>query len=222
MALAVLDLSPTARVATSSRVLSPAEWKALSGVIHLQAQAQAALEQAQVHACDSAVADMRARAERLERQLQKMVLLKALNLQVQHERELRDLRARFVETVLGCLRSLLLPTPPSFFARVQASAATMIGEASKLTLQVAAADEAAARAGLAVLASHVRVVVDPDLSPGQCFLETHFGRIQAGLTTQLEALGEALQPWWEGESSQDVQALEAALAHNRPGQEAVP
>lgn len=196
MALVVLELSPSARLSHDTRVLAPAQSRAVHGAHELGAQAGAALERACAQAREATTAEMRDRADKLERQLQRQLLLKTMNLQLEYERALRELRARFVETVLSSLEAMLTPLPPAYFARAQASAAAMLGADSAAVLHVAAADERAARAGLTAARDALRIEVDPDLEPGHAFLDTRFGRVQAGLPTQLEVLGEALRAWW--------------------------
>jgi flagellar biosynthesis/type III secretory pathway protein FliH len=199
MALAVLNLAPDCNLVSRSRVLSPHDWGAVSDVIRLRAQALAALEQAHRKAASAATEHLRQRALELEQRMQRSLLLKALALQHECERQQRALRERFVDSMMSCLNALLTPVPAQFFARVQASAAAMVGEAPALALHVSAHDEAAAREALGLHAERVQLVIDPDLAAGACFLETAFGRIQAGLATQLEGLKQALQGWWDGE-----------------------
>jgi flagellar biosynthesis/type III secretory pathway protein FliH len=198
MALAVLELSPTARVVSASRVLEALHWRAVADGAALRQEAEVALQRACELARERAADEVRARADALERRLHRQVLLKTMSLQLEHERALRDLRERFVQTLLSALQAMLTPLPPEFFARAHASATALLGTASEAVLHVSAADEQAARAGLARAGSPeaVRVEVDPDVEPGQCWLDTRFGRVQAGLHTQLEALNEALQTWW--------------------------
>jgi flagellar biosynthesis/type III secretory pathway protein FliH len=198
MALAVLNLSAAACVASDSRVLSPGQWQAVNDLAALREQAAVALTEARERAESRAMERARAEVISIEQRLQKGALLKALSLQIDFERAQRGLRAQFVQTVMTCLNEMLAPVPPAFFARVQASSVAMIGESSEVALHVAAIDEATAREGTA--SAPVRVVVDPDLAGGQCFLETRFGRIQAGLPTQLEALQQTLERWWSQEN----------------------
>lgn len=196
MALAVLELASATRVGSERRVLDAAQWRLVGDAAALRERAAAAVARAQDHARETVVEELRQRADQLERQVQKQLLLKTMNLQIEHERMLRELRSRFVETVLTSLRAMLTPLPPSFFARVHASAASMLGTDAQAVLHVSAVDEGAARLGLSAARDRVAIQVDPDLEPGQCFLSTRFGRVQAGLATQLEALGEALTAWW--------------------------
>jgi flagellar biosynthesis/type III secretory pathway protein FliH len=208
MALAVLNLSALSKLASPSRVLGGGEWQSLADVAQLRTQAVQALAQAREHDLAFAASQQQQQVADIEARLQKGVLLKALSLQIEFERLQREWRSQFVQTVMACVGAMLSPPPPAFFARVQASAASMLGDALDVTLHVAPSDEAAARQGLgAALAaakqSPVRIVVDPDLVLGQCFLESRFGRIQAGLPTQLEALNQALGRWW---ASADVDA----------------
>jgi type III secretion protein L len=199
MALALLKLSPAAQLASGSRVLGRIEAEAVASIAQLRASADAALAQARSQLAVTSAEQVQLLAAQTERRLQKGALLRLLGVQLEYERAVRQLRERFVDTVMSCLGSMLMPLPPAFFARVQASAAEMIGESSELTLHVAAADEAVARAAFpdpGAAASAFRIDVDPNLEPGQCFLETRFGRVQAGLQTQLEAMREALQRWW--------------------------
>lgn len=200
MALAVLTLAPGAVLAGDQRVLGAREWQAVNTLAQLREQAEAALAQAQQRAMAEAAEHARAQLAAAETRLHKTLLLKTLALQVEYERQLRELRSRMVDTVMACLDSMLMPPPPQLFARVQASIAAMVGESAEIALHLSAADEAAARAALAQLPM-VRIVVHPDLAAGQCFADTRFGRIQAGLSTQLEALREALQSWWASEQS---------------------
>lgn len=212
MALAVLTLDPSRRLAADSVVLPAARWQALQDA----AQVVAAAEQAVADASAAAAAQARARADehlaQKERQMQQALLLKALSLQVEYERQRQELLALFVQTQMNSLRALLAgPLPAGFFARVQASAKQWVGDQAALVLHVAPADETQARAGLAqaaaaalaagaeATAEHgpVTLVVDPELAAGQCHLHTAFGRLQASLDAQLEALQEAMQQWWQ-------------------------
>lgn len=201
MALAVLNLSATANLASDSRVLGSGDWQALADAAQLRTQAAHALDLAREREAAMAVRRQQQQVADIEARLQKGALLKALSLQFECERLQREWRGQFVQTVMTCVGAMLLPLPPAFFARVQASAASMLGDALDVALHVAPSDEAAARAGLGAATAGavdipVRIVVDPDLAPGQCFLDTRFGRIQAGLPTQLEALNQALERWW--------------------------
>ena len=201
MALAVLSLAATTVLASSSRVLGSGEWQTINDAAQLRERAEQAFEQAREHNHATLVARHQQKVAEIEARLQKGALLKALSLQFECERLQREWRSQFVQTVMTCVGAMLSPPPPAFFARVQASAASMLGDALDVALHVAPNDEAAARDGLSTAmasATHspVRIVVDPDLAPGQCFLDTRFGRIQAGLPTQLEALNQALERWW--------------------------
>ena len=212
MALAVLSLSATATVASSSRVLGSDEWQSLTDAAQLRAQAEQALDLARERDRAMAAQEQQQQVAAIEARLQKGALLKALSLQFECERLQREWRGQFVQTVMTCVSAMLSPPPPAFFARVQASAASMLGDALDVALHVAPSDEAAARDGLSAAmasAAHspVRVVVDPDLAPGQCFLETRFGRIQAGLPTQLEALNQALDRWWSSDATSGPDAV---------------
>jgi type III secretion protein L len=197
MALVILKLSPAAQLATDSRILGRIEAEAVADVSKLRQQALVALEQAQRQAMVVAEEHVKERVSEIEKRLQKGALLKALGIQMEYERTVQELRDTFVDTVMSCISSMMLPPPPEFFARVQASAAEMIGEAAEVALHVAAADENTALDALLGTEGSFRVVADPNLAAGQCFLETKFGRIQAGLSTQLEAIHESLDRWWD-------------------------
>jgi flagellar biosynthesis/type III secretory pathway protein FliH len=212
MALVVLELGPSARVATGTRVLSASQWQAVSGAAELREQVEQALARSRADADEAMQRKLAARTEQIEREAQQRLLQKSLELQREYGRALGDLRSRFVETVSTCLQALLMPPPPELYARVQESAGALVGEGAVLSLHVAAADSAAAYQALAASPGEVRIVADPDLEAGQCFLETRFGRIQAGLPTQLEALREALTRWWSGEGG--------AVSDHLPPQEA--
>jgi flagellar biosynthesis/type III secretory pathway protein FliH len=201
MALAVLNLGATSNIASDSRVLGSGEWQSLAEAAQLRAQAAHAVALARDRDRAIAAEQQQQQVAAIEARLQKGALLKALSLQIECEQLQREWRSQFVQTVMTCVGAMLCPPPPAFFARVQASAASMLGDALDVALHVAPNDEAAARDGLSAAmagATHspVSIVVDPDLAPGQCFLETRFGRIQAGLPTQLEALNQALERWW--------------------------
>lgn len=201
MALAVLNLCATSNIASDSRVLGSGEWQSLADAAQLRTQAAHTLALARDRDRAIAASQQQQQVADIEARLQKGALLKALSLQIECERLQREWRSQFVQTVMTCVSAMLSPPPPAFFARVQASAASMLGDALDVALHVAPNDEAAARDGLSAAmdsATHspVRIVVDPDLAPGQCFLDTRFGRIQAGLPTQLEALNQALERWW--------------------------
>ncbi len=200
MALAVLEIATGARVAADTRVLDPAHWHAIAGAQELHQRASAAVLRARELAREAVAAELRQRSEQVEPELHEALLRDTLKLRAEHERALRELRTCFVDTLIECLRSMLSPLPPAFFARVHESANAMLGSEPDLVLHVSARDEHAARLALAGPSGRdgVRVVVDPELTGGQCFLETRFGRIQAGLPTQLEALRAALDRWWSG------------------------
>lgn len=207
MALAVLSLSATTVLASRSRVLGSEEWQTVTDAAQLREQAEHAFKHAREHTHATLVARQEQKVAEIEARLQKGALLKALSLQFECESLQSEWRSHFVQTVMTCLNAMLSPPPPEFFARVQSSAASMLGDALEVALHVAPNDEAAARDGLsAAMASAtrspVRIVVDPDLAPGQCFLDTRFGRIQAGLLTQLEAMNQALERWWSSASAE--------------------
>jgi flagellar biosynthesis/type III secretory pathway protein FliH len=225
MALAVLNLSVTSNVLSNSRVLGSGEWQSLVDAAQLRKQVAQAVALARDNERAIAASQQQQQVAAIEARLQKGALLKALSLQIECEHLQREWRGQFVQTVMSCVSAMLSPPPPAFFARVQASAASMLGDALDVTLHVAPNDEAAARDGLSLAmasATHspVRIVVDPDLAPGQCFLDTRFGRIQAGLPTQLEALNQALDRWWsnaeaEAEAEADVAVAVAVNAQTK-------
>jgi flagellar biosynthesis/type III secretory pathway protein FliH len=159
-------------------------------------RSQAELERSAALAALAAQEQARKQVAEVQARLQRALVIKATALQLSHERLMREHRARFVDTVMSCLGSLLQPLPEEFFARVQASASAMIGDTGQTALHVAACDEAAARSALAARGQPVSIVVDPDLEAGQCFLDSRFGRLQTGLPDQLEILEEALKQWW--------------------------
>ena len=201
MALAVLRLSGQERVVASQPVLRAAEWQALSAAEDVLACAQASVKRARADAAEQAAEAARQAVQQQasvrERQQQQALLLKALSLQVEFERLQRELRQQVVDTVMSSLRAMLAgPLPSAFFQQAVASAQFWGGQDGKVVLRVASSDEPAARVALAAGAGPVRLQVDPDLAPGQCFLDTDFGRLQASLETQLQALHEALQRWW--------------------------
>jgi flagellar biosynthesis/type III secretory pathway protein FliH len=196
VALAVLSLSGAAKLASSSRVLTHREVESVVAVQQLCERSQAELQRSAELAALAAQEQVRRELTDVQARLQRELVIKATALQLSHERSMREHRARFVETVMSCLGSLLQPLPPEFFARVQASAAALVGDNAQTVLHVAACDEPAARTALAALGQPVSIVVDPDLGAGRCFLDTRFGRLQTGLPDQLEILEEALKPWW--------------------------
>jgi type III secretion protein L len=211
MALAVLTLSAQRRVLASSPVLTAHEWRSLQQANEVIGAAREAIEQARAETLSRVRAENEQAMAQQEQRRQHTLLLKALSLQVEYERLRRDLRDRFVETQLTCLRALLQhPLPAAFFARVQESARQYVGERAALALHVAPADEAAARDGIGQAATHVELRIDPELLPGQCHLQTEFGRLQAGLDAQLEAIREALERWWHGEGEAVADAPKAA------------
>jgi flagellar biosynthesis/type III secretory pathway protein FliH len=208
MALAVLKLASHAQVVSGSRVLTHREVQAVAQAHQLLEHTHEALAGEGRRLAEAADQALQRRVAEAEERMRKAMMVKTLGLQLEHERLVRELRAQLVDTVMSCLGSMLDPLPPAFFARVQASAAAMVGEGTEATLHVPAADEAAAREALAHGA--MRLVVDPDLAPGQCFLETRFGRIQAGLPTQLETIDAALREWWAAQRAAPAAAPAAA------------
>jgi type III secretion protein L len=228
MALAVLNLSVTSNMASNSRVLGCGEWQSLVDAAQLRTQVAQAVALARDNERAIAASQQQQQVAAIEARLQKGALLKALSLQIECERLQGEWRSQFVQTVMACVGAMLCPPPPAFYARVQASAASMLGDALEVALHVAPNDEAAARQGLSAAMnsatrSPARIVVDPDLAPGQCFLETRFGRIQAGLPTQLEALNQALDRWWSNvEAEADVDAEANVDAGVDADQRAVP
>lgn len=213
MALALLEVATSARVAADTRVIDAAQWRVIAGAADLRERAAAAVLRAQENARESVMVEMRQRADQLEHEMNKALLLKTLSMQAEHERALREIRATFVDTVVECVRALLSPPPAGFFARVHESATAMLGSQPELVFHVSARDEPAARIALAdaVDSGSLRLVVDPELAAGQCFLETRFGRIQASVRTQLEVLREALARWWPTE--RDKVAPRASTEH---------
>jgi flagellar biosynthesis/type III secretory pathway protein FliH len=202
MALAVLTLPHMRTVATDSPVIRAGERQALQTAGELVAAAQAAIAQAQAEATAAVTHSLQLQAQQNERQLQKALLLKAFSLQVESERMQRELREQFVHTQIACLQALLAgPLPAGFYERVLDSAAHWVGENSALVLCVPPSEEQAACEGVELAAAQgqlqVQVQVDPNLAPGQCNLQTGFGRVQASLPVQLEALQEALARWWQ-------------------------
>jgi flagellar biosynthesis/type III secretory pathway protein FliH len=204
MALAVLTLTPDTHLVSGARVLTHREVQAVTQVRLLLDQTRDALASEQQRLAVAADEALQRRASEIEERMRKSMVVKTLGLQLEYEQALREMRARFVETVMSSLNAVLMPPPAAFFARVQASAAAMVGEGTEAALHVSAADEAAAKQAL--VDATLRLVVDPDLQPGQCFLETRFGRIQAGLATQLEAIEAALREWWAAQQPSQTAA----------------
>jgi flagellar biosynthesis/type III secretory pathway protein FliH len=202
MALVVLKLPDSRVISTDSPVMRVQERLALESAGAVVAVAQAAMAQARAEATAAATNAVQVQAQHNERQLQKALLLKAFSLQVDGERMQRELREQFVRTQMSCLRALLAgPLPAGFYERVLDSAAHWVGEKTSLVLNVPPSEESAAHAGIEQWAgrtqANIELQVDPNLGPGQCHLQTQFGRVQASLPVQLEAMEEALARWWQ-------------------------
>jgi flagellar assembly protein FliH len=198
VALVVLKLDASRRVVTDDCVLPAAEWRALQQAQEVVSSAQAAVDDARRSAEHQCRAEMQELWTQKERQLQTVLLLKALSLQVEFERQRQELMETFVQSQITSLSALLAgPLPQPFFERTLQSARQWVGETTILTLHVSPPDEAAARGAVAVCGTTVALAVDADLQPGQCYLQTPFGRLQAALDVQLDALQEAMRQWWQ-------------------------
>jgi flagellar biosynthesis/type III secretory pathway protein FliH len=194
VALAVLTLASGTQLVSSTRVLTHREVQAVTQVQQLLDQTRDVLAEERRRFAVAADEALQRRTAEIEERTRKATMVQTLNFQLEYQARVRELRSQFVETVMNGLAAMLMPPPATFFARVQASASAMVGAGTEATLHVAAADEAAAKQALCNAA--MRLVVNPDLLPGQCFLETGFGRIQASLATQLETIEVALREWW--------------------------
>jgi type III secretion protein L len=203
MALALLKLNDHTAVAVDGPVLRGAQWQWLKDLPALRGAAAHASE----HAREATQAQVRAEQQQAlthaEHELQRIMLLKAMSLQVAHENFVRDVESRFVETVLSCVKSLMGEKLPSgFLERAALSAQTLLGRATPAAMVVSPGDEAAAREALLCferpgMGTPMRLQIDAHLEPGQCHFQTANGRVQASLPVQLEALEAALQLWWK-------------------------
>jgi flagellar assembly protein FliH len=134
------------------------------------------------------------RAEALQRVAHAVEVLK-----LQAERLAEQARADALEIGFRVARRILeaelSSSPEPFFALVR-SALKRAGESRKVTVRVHPQDArvlapALARDGLGVASATVEVVQDPSLSPGDCVVDTDFGKVDGRLQTRLEELHQA-------------------------------
>lgn len=211
MALAVLKLDEQHRFMATSPIVRQARWRTVRDAGNVAAVVSEAVATASARA--QAQVREQARREVLQResQAQRELMAKVLALQAEYDRLRSQLFQQFVQTQTTCLEALLAgPLPAAYFERIAQSAQHWLGERAPFVLHVAAADEAQARHAVDELVARLHaqermaLLVDPDLEAGQAYVQTDFGRLQAGLMVQLEALSQALQSWWRQGSSVPV------------------
>jgi type III secretion protein L len=113
---------------------------------------------------------------------------------------LEHLEISMVRIIGEIVRKLLGEMPrDELVIRLVRQALQAVKSERKVTIRIAARDEAAVREGLAaMLQSHdgvgsfIDLLPDPDLPPGSCVLESEMGVIEASLETQLKNLENAL------------------------------
>ena len=113
---------------------------------------------------------------------------------------LEHLEVSLVKIIGEIVRKLLGEMPhDEMIVRLVRQALQAVKSERKVTIRIAARDEAAVRDGLAALlpshggaSSFIDLLPDPDLPPGACVLESEMGVIEASLETQLKNLENAL------------------------------
>ncbi len=154
---------------------------------------QAALTPAPVEAKPDPVATARA-IERLE---QGVAMLRA-----QGERLAEQARSDALELAFMIARKILereLRTDPVVLLGLIRSAITRAGEANKVTIRLNPGDAAALQMAGHDLASEafslakVSMVADPDLSAGDCVVETNLGTVDGRLSTRLAEMRETVE-----------------------------
>ncbi len=134
------------------------------------------------------------RAEALQRVAHAVEVLK-----LQAERLAEQARTDALEIGFRVARRILeaelSSSPEPFFALVR-SALKRAGESRKISVRVHPADAkvlapALASDGLGVASASIEVVQDATLSPGDCVVDTDFGKVDGRLQTRLEELHQA-------------------------------
>lgn len=120
-------------------------------------------------------------------------------LRLQAERLAEQARADALEIGFRVARRVLeaeLSTSPDAFFALVRSALTRIGDSRKVAVRVHPQDAKAlapalAAGGAGVASATVEIVPDASLSPGDCVVETDFGKVDGRLDTRLEELHRA-------------------------------
>jgi len=138
-----------------------------------------------------------ATARALERLEQAVVLLRA-----QGERLAEQARSDALELAFMIARKILereIHTDPVALLSLIRSAITRAGEANQITIRLSASDADALRLAGHDLASQafslakVSIVADPNLSAGDCIVETNLGTVDGRLSTRLAEMRETVE-----------------------------
>jgi flagellar biosynthesis/type III secretory pathway protein FliH len=212
MALVILKSTDTSSLVVESRVLKR------DTVMHIHSLDDA-LESARIVALHELQLAKASAAREVEAQLKATVIsMEAEKTQAllqyaeQLERFQQAVSERFVSTVMDSVRTIVGdPLPRGFFVQAATAAAEMIGDPSKASFHVSADDMHSASAALEEISeaghvSEITLVVDRNLSAGQCFLKTPIGKIELDLATQLSALQRSLDLWHSGYANAEAQA----------------
>jgi type III secretion protein L len=111
---------------------------------------------------------------------------------------LGSIQGRLLETLLECMRRVILELPPrERMSQLLGKALDELGASQRVTLSVSPANavlvnEALAQLGSRLPAGGIEVKVRPDLPEDACVLETPMGIVDASLESQLLALKSSL------------------------------
>ncbi|MEI7892485.1 MAG: FliH/SctL family protein [Myxococcales bacterium] len=155
-----------------------------------------------VHFAPPPVRDDRLELTLLELQgsLEQLVSLRS-ELLLQTEQELVELAAAIAKRVVGAELAL----DPTLLARVAREGIDALAGYDRVTVRIGSGvDEASLetiRARLRGRGARCDVVADPDLGPGQCIVETDYGRVDESLDRRLGMVLDALVPQGEAPAS---------------------
>jgi flagellar assembly protein FliH len=210
MALALLKVSHDKTIASHSRLVKASDVRVLdsfsSGLIDAKRIAQEDREAAET-------------ASQLALELEKLRLLEASKrdtadalFAMSQQLAVFEQRVvdKFVPTLMQALRALLGETlPVQFYEQALTHASQLANDTEQVTLSVSPFDAENASVAVDKFTRETpspRVVLKKDATvrPGECSLQTPFGKLDLSIETQLAILESSLDQWVRGQASVDA------------------
>jgi flagellar biosynthesis/type III secretory pathway protein FliH len=209
MALALLKVSRDKTVVSTSRVLKAADVQALHSLSEAAIDAKSLVQEereANETASQLALEIEKLRlAEEAKRETATALLAMAQKSAVFEQRVID----KFVPTLMQALRTMLGETlPAQFYEQALTHASQLANDADAVALHVSPYDADNALAAVekfGIESPTPRVVLKKDATvrPGECCLQTPFGKLDLSLETQLTVLESSLDRWVQGKTTND-------------------